>query len=375
MAKPDRGTEDKGPAQPRDVSTLYGQAQAEAELLAAFRSGRMHHAWLVSGPRGVGKATLAHRLARFALANPDPHAPAVAAAADLSTSDEHGAVRQIRAGAHTDLVEIVATTTATAAGRARPTIRVEEIRGGLARLHATSGAGGWRVVIIDSADDMNIPAANALLKSLEEPPARTLFLLVSHIPGRLLATIRSRCRRLQLSPLGRDAVRRILAEAMPEPPSDKAMDELVALAGGSAGEAIRLAEEAGLDLARELMALLATLPGLDTARLHRLANRLTGPRADPEFRLFCELLLDWVAEAVRKGETGTPGRFAALEPDGGFAFLTAGTLAPFAGLWENLARVHGQTLGLNLDRKQFLLNAFFALEAASRGQGDLARTA
>jgi DNA polymerase-3 subunit delta' len=354
------------PTGPRFTSDLLGQEAAEATLLDAWRSGRMHHAWLLTGPKGIGKATLAHRLARRVLAFPDPADPR-AGAGDLAVDSDHPVVRRIRAGAFPDLVEIAATATETAAGRARPIIRVDEVRHGLGVLHATAGAGGWRVVIVDAADDMNTAAANAMLKGLEEPPPHTLFVLVSHAPGRLLPTIRSRCRRLQLATLGPEAIGRIAAAHLDEVPTGKALADLVALSGGSAGEAVRLAGEGGLELARELMQLLGSLPRLDLARLHRLAARLTAPKADAEFRIFAELLLAWLADAVRAAATGAPGRFAGLEPERGFGFPGGAALAPFAALWENLARAHGETLGLNLDRKQFLLNAFFALEATARG--------
>ena len=371
MAKAERN-DDEPPSGPRYTSNLYGQSAAEAELLGAYRSGRMHHGWLLAGPAGIGKATLAHRLARFIAAFPDHRAEAVTKAEDLALADNHPVARRIRAHAFADLVEITAETSQTAAGRSRPVIKVETIHRGLAGLATTPGAGGWRIVIVDAADDMNLSAANAILKRLEEPPQRTLFMLISHAPGRLLPTIRSRCRRLDLVPLGQSDLRRALGEAAKRRSPADIPAQIMAMAGGSVGEALRLMDEGGAELAAQLMALVGSLPDLDLALAHKLANRLTAQKADPEFRLFCDLLLDWLAQAVRAAQTGRPGKFAALEPRGGFAMFRTGAHAPslaqWAALWENLAEAHGRTLGLNLDRKQFLMNAFFALEATARGR-------
>ena len=355
---------------PRTASEMFGHGDAEQDLLAAYRSGRMHHAWLLAGAKGIGKATLAHRMARFIAANPDHRAGAVAVAQDLSTPETHEVVFRIHAHAFPDLIEITAETSQTAAGRGRPSIKVDQIHDSLRGLESTAGAGGWRMVIIDAADDMNAAAANAILKRLEEPPRRCVFFLVSHAPGRLLPTIRSRCRRLDLAPLDGISLTHALKSV-----SDRSMtgtDEVspavLALAGGSAGEAFRLMNEGGADLARALMQLVQSLPQLDLSAAHKLANRLTAQKADADFRLFCDLLFDWLAEAIRAAETGQASRFSPLEPQNGFAMFEAGSLAPWAALWENLGEAYARTLSLNLDRKQFLMNAFFALEATARGR-------
>lgn len=361
---------DEAPTGPRYTSQLYGQNDAEAAFLSAYQSGRLHHGWLLTGLKGVGKATLAHRVARFLAAHPDHNDPAVVDATSLHVPDDHSVCRRIRARAFPDLVEIVAETTQTAAGRGRPIIKVDHIHTGLQALASTAGAGGWRVIIVDAADDLNLTAANALLKRLEEPPSRTLFLLISHAPGRLLPTIRSRCRRLELAPLEMADVKKVIAEQTKNQSSSgqTLTPQLFALSRGSAGEALSLLEQGGGEIAGELMKLVASLPQLDLEFCHKLANRLTAQKADPEFRLFCDLLLDWLADAIRAAETGREGRFASLAPSGGIGFLRKGQLAPWASLWENLGEAHAQTLGLNLDRKQFLLNSFFALESTARKQ-------
>lgn len=361
--------EEKSPTGPRHSSGLFGQAAAEASLLSAYRSGRMHHGWLLAGPAGIGKATLAHRMARFIAVHPDPGSDAVQQAKNLAVADDHPVCRQIRAGAFPDLIEIAAQTTETAAGRGRPVIKVEMIHQGLRRLATTAGAGGWRMIIIDAADDMNLSAANGILKRLEEPPGQTVFMLITHAPGRLLPTIRSRCRRLDLVRLEEEDLARALAQAGDNRKPVTISADIVALADGSAGEALRLMDRGGAELALALMRLVGQLPNLDLTMAHKLADRLTGQKADPEFRLFVDLLLDWLAGAVRSAQTGHPGKFAALEPEGGFRlFDNNRPLAHWAALWENLNEAQGRTLGLNLDRKQFLMAAFFALESTARGE-------
>ncbi len=185
---------------PREVLWFGGDRAQELALLDAYRSGRLHHAWLLTGPEGVGKATLAYRFARFLLANPDPSSQAVQEARDLSVPERHPVVGQVARQSHPDLSVIRRQPTKDGKSL-KGDIAVEDVRDGLALFRTTAGAGGWRVVVIDAADDLNRSSANALLKMLEEPPQRAVFLMIAHRPGALLATIRSRCRVLRLGPL------------------------------------------------------------------------------------------------------------------------------------------------------------------------------
>src|SRR5499427_6700940 len=195
--------EDSDPPPPRETTALFGHADAEREFLIAYRSGRVPHAWLIGGERGIGKATLAYRIARFVLAHPDPSR--VPTASSLALDPDHRTVRRIAVNAHPDLLALERTVGDT--GRMRTVITVEQVRRLVTFFGSTAGEGGWRVCIVDSADELKYPeGSNALLKMLEEPPPRSLFLLVSHAPGRLLPTIRSRCRRLVLRPLGQGDV-------------------------------------------------------------------------------------------------------------------------------------------------------------------------
>src|SRR6187401_2448723 len=192
--------EDTGAKSPRETTTLFGHAEAEKALLDAYKSGRIAHAWLIGGPPGIGKATLAYRMARFVLANPDPQSPAVQKATSLSVDVENPVARRLAAQVHGDLLTVERVINEQN-GKLYTVIRVEDVRRTVAFFGSTSSEGGWRIAIVDAVDDLQRDGANALLKVLEEPPRRSLILLVSHAPGRELPTIRSRCRRVLLRPL------------------------------------------------------------------------------------------------------------------------------------------------------------------------------
>src|SRR5579859_180902 len=186
-------------ALPRETSAFFGHHDAEMALLSAYRSGRIPHAWLIGGAQGIGKATLAYRMARFVLAHPDPRSATVQRADGLNVDPSDPAARRIAAEAHGGL--LVLQRTANDKGVMRTVITVDETRETIGFFGSTAAAEGWRVCIVDTVDELNPNAANALLKTLEEPPRQSLFLLISHAPGRVLPTILSRCRRLPLRPL------------------------------------------------------------------------------------------------------------------------------------------------------------------------------
>jgi len=189
-----------GAPHPRHVTSLVGHERAEAEMLSAYREGRLAHAWLIGGKEGIGKATLAWRFARFLLANPDPAATAVQEARNLHVEPTHTAARLLAGLAHPDF-SLIRREWQGATKRLATEISVEGVRQGLQVFQLSAAFGGWRVVLVDAAEDLNRNSANALLKMVEEPPQRSLILIVSHRPGQILPTIRSRCRRLRLDPL------------------------------------------------------------------------------------------------------------------------------------------------------------------------------
>ena len=250
----DTPTPDQAPGapHPRETRHLFGQAEAEQAFLRAYTSDRLHHGWLLIGPRGVGKATLAWRIARFLLATPPVEEDGLFGAPpppkSLETDPDHPVAHRILAGAEPGLAAI--TRSLNDQGRLRNEIVVDDIRK-LGKFFGLSSAdGGRRVVIVDSADEMNVSAANALLKMLEEPPARTTLLLISHQPSRLLPTIRSRCRTLRLSQLGAEDMQAALSQTGAELPAQT--DHLAALAAGSVGDALRLINLGGLEIYAEL---------------------------------------------------------------------------------------------------------------------------
>lgn len=357
------------PIPARANPSLYGHAAAERALLDAYLGGRLPHAWLLCGARGIGKATLAFRFARFVLSQGGEGGGglfgAAAPPASLGLASDHPVFRRVASGGHADLLTVERQVDEER-GRLRSEIVVEDAREVADFLHLTPAEGGWRVVVIDCAEEMNRSAANAVLKIVEEPPKKSLILLVSHAPGRLLATIRSRCRRLALMPLEEAAIVRILAEQRPALAGEDAR-ALARLAEGSAGRAFELAEQGGLALYRDMVGLLDGLPQLDVAGLHRLAGRMTGADGEGAYRAVTELLLWWLARLIRTGSA----REAPAEVVAGEAALY-GRLAAARGLdrwlevWEKTRHLLSRAESVNLERKQVVLTAFLALEGAAR---------
>lgn len=333
-----------GAPHPRETPRLIGHAAAQAEFLAAYNSGRLHHAWLLTGPRGLGKATLAWTFARFLLATPDDDggmfAPPPPASLDIPV--DHPVAIRLRALSEPRnfLLRRGLNSNETALSA---DIRIDEVRHLITFLTLTAADGGRRTVIIDSIDEMNPSAANALLKLLEEPPAKVTFFLVSHQPHRLLPTIRSRCRELRLSPLSpqdlSDALAQAGAEVAPE-----ARLPLAELAGGAPGEAIRLTNLDGLALYARLAALFATLPRLDRSKALAIAETASGRGNEARFDLVVTLIDLFLARLARAGTT----RETRPEAAPGEAALFA-RLAPHpqaARTWADLA----QTLGIRARR-------------------------
>ena len=359
---------------PRANPHFLGHLDVETRLRAAFASGRCPHAWLICGPRGIGKATLAFRFARFVLAQGtgDPAQPLLFGAGEdteadgLSVDANHPVFRRVASGGHLDLVT-VERGPSDQGGQIRSEIVVGDVRAVGAFLRLTPAEGGWRVVVIDSADDMNRNAANALLKVLEEPPARALLLLVSHNPDRLLPTIRSRCRRLGMRALTDADVGALIARYAPGLwTADRST--LTGLCEGSIGRAVALAEEGGLDLYRELVALLETWPKLDTEALHRLGDRLARRGAEDAFRTVGELTRWWLARMIAFG--AAPEGRDATSLDGTeraimARFLAGASLDRWLEVWEKVNGLLERAEGANLNRKQVVINALLALEAAA----------
>lgn len=328
------------PPHPRDVFTLEGLEAAEHAFLDAFQRGRLHHAWLLTGPEGVGKATLAYRMARRLLGG---QADTTYGALGVSPSDPVS--RQVAARSHPDLMVL---ERATDDGKARKSIPVDEARR-LPEFFANSPATSpYRVAIIDAADDLNVNAANAVLKTLEEPPSRGVILLVSHSPGRLLPTIRSRCRRLLIA-----APSLSLAVEMVEQRAGLSRHEaerLARMARGAPGRALQLAAAGALAADDTAGEILRKLPEIDEGALLALADTFKGAEGAARF----ELLFDRLADQIHAMATGMA---ADRVPSG---------LDRWIATWERVVRWPGEAEAVNLDRADVFWTAIADLRATAR---------
>lgn len=355
----------EGTPHPRETQNLYGHEEAERAMAEALNSGRLHHSWLLSGQQGIGKATLAYRFARAALAEPGERQTA---AGRLDVSDDTQAAHHVRALSHPNLL-VIRRPFDPKAKRFTTTIPIDEVRRLRSFLAHRSGGTGWRIVIVDQADELNVNAANALLKSLEEPPPRTVFLLISSAPGRLLATIRSRCRVLPMHHLSdadlRKAVEQAVAACGQDGPDSADWPLLQRLAEGSVRRLLALWGGGGLDLHKRIARVVGDLPKLDWRQVHALADELQPNTAQQQFELFFELLLDQLARLIKAQALGggTPE-----EQSLAARVIGEDRLASFAGLWERLARDKATTTALNLDRKTLILETVGALASASQQQ-------
>ncbi len=306
-------------------------------MAEAAASGRMHHAWLIAGPKGIGKATLAYRFARQLLG-------------DAKLDPDHPVARRIAAGAHADLFTLQRTVNPTSK-KLRSEIVVDDVRAAGEFLRLTPAEGGWRVVVVDRAEDLNRNAANALLKLLEEPPSRAVLLLACSSAGRLPPTIRSRCRRLILRPLPDATMVKLLARMLPDLSEDERL-RLTTLAEGSPGRAVALADQAGIALAALVDEVMAELPDLRPERAHEVADRLG--RTDQAFSTFMDLLRAALGAAVREAAKGRAdpeqARIAALCP-----------LAVWGDVWHALTRLQGDTEAFALDKREAILQSLALL--------------
>jgi DNA polymerase-3 subunit delta' len=332
----------EGFAHPRDSLDLLGQDAAVSRVSRALRAGRPPSAWLITGPPGIGKATLAYRIARYLLA----YGATDAGPEDLSVPPDNSAARQVSAQSHPGLL-ILKRAVNPRTGKLMTVLSVDEIRRLSDFFGMTSGAGGWRVAIVDTADDMNDNAANALLKMLEEPPANALLLLLSNMPGRLLPTIRSRCQRLDLRPLDDMILERALARHLPDSTAAERAS-LARLSGGSIGAALTLATGEGADLAQEADGLIDHAREPDLLALLTLGEKLG--RLRDGLDQFGTFLTQSLADRIR----------ARAHRDG------AG-LERWVQLLGRIEQTFGRATALHLEPRQSLLTAARDLSRIARG--------
>lgn len=316
---------------------MIGHDEQVGAFKAAFAGSRPHHAWLLTGPQGLGKALFAETAAIWLLAGRP-------AGVDFAAAADSAAASLVAAGSHPDFRRLVRTEDDK--GKLRAAIRVDEVRALQPLFRQTPSIADWRVVIVDSADEMNVQSANALLKNLEEPPQQTLFLLVSHMPGRLLPTIRSRCRTLRFNRLGDAEVARVLEAAAPDLDDDDRAT-LVRIAEGAPGRALRFAA-GGIAALEEQLAELALTPATAApARAQALARSLAGKGNSQRYEAFLELAPAIIAAAARQ--------------------RSGPALARALADWEAASNLAGGAVALSLDPQAVVFDIAGKVAALARG--------
>jgi DNA polymerase-3 subunit delta' len=346
------GESDKadGVPHPRHATRLVGHVAQEQALLDAYRNDRLPHAVILGGPNGVGKATLAWRLAKFLLAHPSASLPAVRAATSLDVSSATKAVAQVASLSHPDVV-LLRREVNEKTKRFFTEIRADDVRRAIGLFQRAAGAGGFRICIVDSAENLNRSSANALLKLIEEPPPASLFVLIAHRPGLVIPTIRSRARLIRFDPLAPGEIAEVVG-TLGAPWSDMSQDAVAAAAAqaqGSVQDAIRLLAHRGPELRDSVGQLLDRLPAIDWREVHKLADAVTGRDGEDAFETALTAVFDWLAFTVRSGTQAPPRR-----------------LAPYAEVWEKIAHSARETDALNLDKRPLILSIFSDLAAAVR---------
>lgn len=313
---------------------LFGHAGIRSFLAQSYQSGQMHHALLLEGPQGVGKATLAFHLAGHMLRYPaEREAPLALAEPNFTVAP----YRQLASGTHLSVLHISRPIDAKT-GKFKTGITVDEIRRVAHFLNRTSHDGAWRIVIVDPADDMNRNAANALLKTLEEPPQRTLFILISHSSGRLLPTIRSRCQSIRFEPLERQDLLAALSAINLDTEQLPDADSLIAHADGSVRKAALLLAFGGLEISGATDAILSN-PVFDVPKAQALATALSGRDAEIQYDLFLDDLL---------GRIAVKARLNAEQSD-------VSQANRWSGIWQDMQNEAREAAAFNLDRKQTVL--------------------
>lgn len=326
---------------PREQTQLFGHKDVERQLHEAYRSERFHHAWILAGPKGIGKATLAFRFARFVLRYPDRFGSEAAETRSLDTAMEDPVSRQVAAGAHPNVLHLRRPWDEKAK-RFKADLPVDEVRKTVAFFGTTASGSAWRVCIVDAADDMNVSSANALLKVLEEPPPRCVFLVLSHAPGRLLPTIRSRCRKIDLLPLATEELSTGLKSLAPESiPQGAELSDLIGFADGSLRSALTLLSGDALAISKGFVALAQQAPDIDVAALHHLADLISARGQTDNWDTFVHISRQWLHGRMKQDSAKGLAR-----------------LVSWTDLWEKMNRAVADADALNLDRKQVVIDMF-----------------
>jgi DNA polymerase-3 subunit delta' len=365
----------EGYPHPKVTETLFGHEVAEQEFLNCYKSGKLHHGWLITGAKGIGKATFAWRMAKFLLSQPIDGNQVNGLFENSSENQTNGVDKNFDKAITTRILAeseprlvVIRKSFDEKRKTFRSSIRVDEVRKLKTFFSLSVSDGGGRVAIIDSADDLNINAANALLKTLEEPPKNTVFLLISHSPQSLLPTIKSRCRELRLNNLIESDLASALGQInLSSPENDSAIYSL--LGSGSVGNSIRLLEHDGANLYRTLLSFLNQLPNLNGLELEKFIGTLSGNKNRSRLELFIELLNMVIARISKAGIVGYNSSDNILNNEKEIF----GKLCPnpiIAKKWAELALIQSENLkhglAVNLDPGSLILDTFFRIEEYAR---------
>lgn len=334
-----------GAIPPKENTKLFGHASSESFLASAYKTGKVHHAILLEGPQGIGKATLAFKFANHVLSHPEfEQAPE-----SLADPDEESPVyKQIAGGASHNLMHIKCETDPKT-GKVKSAITVDDIRKTGRFFSQTSGSNNWRIAIIDVADDLNRSAANAILKILEEPPKRALFLVLSHSPGRLLPTIRSRCLSIRLKPLEDEQLEAALShlDALRDLDQDN-IKQLLHLSDGSVSRALTVLNYGGAELIQTFNEIIAPNSNVERKTVHKLCESLAARDQDVSYHFFVEHMIGHVMNLAKEAANSAQMQKA----------------SQLAELSNQLTNHKLESDTYNLDRKQTLLTLFSMIEAA-----------
>ena len=295
----------EGCPHPRKTVNLFGHQKAQTEILNALKSKKIHHAWLVCGPKGIGKATLAWKMARtlLTMASSAVNSDGINSITNLNVAIDNPIYKKTLALTEPKL-HLLRRNWDPKTEKFRQSITIEDIRALKGFFHLSSTDDGRRIVIIDSADDLQPAGANALLKILEEPPVKTTILIISHNPSRLLPTIKSRCRMLNLKPLDSKDLQKGIDQALGT--NNKINNNISELANGSIGNAMHLLNNRGLEIYESLCKLFNSLPNLDRPKAIELASELTKKKSDQNFEILISMLNVFINRLALTGAGASP---------------------------------------------------------------------
>ena len=358
--------------EPRQNPDLIGHEAEEKLFLSLWESKNLPHSWLISGPKGLGKATMAFRFARFVLSNGkteyDRTNEPQSALKNLFMSPKHPIFRKVSASSHPDLLTL-GQSEHTNLEFNKPTITIDNVRRAGEFLRKTAANNAWRVLVVDSVDEMNIHSANALLKILEEPPKQTLLLLINHTTNRLLPTIRSRCCNLKFKSLQIKEIETLVNQQRPNLNKED-VKVLAVLSQGCPGRGLQLADQGGVELYRKMIVLLEKLPTLDTTTVYTLGNQLSRRGEEQSFKLFMELLEGWIGRLVLFRTRNRSNSFdtkALGEKKFLPEIITKLEIDVLLNTYSKIISLNNQVEQLNLDRKHIFLEILFSLQGALDG--------